>query len=33
MVFIEQKSLLSVIAEGQQQSRVNEVPVKALWNV
>lgn len=32
-IFCEQENVLSVIAEGQQQSKVNEVPVKALWNV
>lgn len=33
MFFIEPESVLSVIADGQQQSTVNKVPVKALWNV
>lgn len=33
MFFIDQESLLSVIAECRQQSRVNEMPVKALRNV
>lgn len=33
MFFIPQESLLSIIAEGRKQNWVNEVPVKALWNV